>query len=167
MNKKGFTLIELLAVIVIIGLLAILIVPNIISSIKNSKESSYNTLIKNVVTSAQMYYEECEYGNLSDEDRYGDYACSITNDNKITTTLGTLANVGFLKVSDTKIENGKEVKAVLNPKNDNDISSCQIVIEKISEEKIDVNGIKNIKLTYKISGSGTNCPTSTEYEGAE
>lgn len=158
MNKKGFTLIELIAVIVIIGVLGILIVPNLLTAVDNSKEASYNSLIKNIVTSSQTYYEECEYGDLSNIAKYGSYACSI-NSNTITTTLGTLANTGFLNVSDTKEENGKEVKVVLNPKNDNDISSCQVVITK------KVNS-STFKVTYKVTGSGTNCPTTDEYEGA-
>lgn len=165
MNRKGFTLIELLAVIIIIGLLGVLIVPNILNIVEESKEASYNTLIKNIVTSSEMYYEECEYGDLSDTSKYGIYACSISEDT-ITTNLGTIANTGFLKVNDIKEENGKEVKAVLDPRNKKDISSCQIEIQKIKEEITDANGIKNIKVTYKIIGSGTNCPTTEEYEGA-
>lgn len=166
MNRRGFTLIELLAVLVIISLLAVLIAPSILSALDRSRETSYNTLLENVVTSSQSYYEECEYGDLSDTDKYGEYACEITN-NKITTTLGKLANIGILKVNDIKEENGKEVKVVLNPKTNYDISSCQIVIEKITNEIIDSNGVKTPKTTYKITGSGTNCPTTSEYEGAE
>lgn len=166
MNRRGFTLIELLAVIVMIGLLGVIIVPNILKIVDESKESSYNTLIKNIVISSQMYYEECEYGDLSDRDKYESYACSMSG-NIVNTTLGALANTGFLKVSDSKIENGTERKIVVNPKNNNDISDCQLQIEKIKEEVLDENDIKNIKITYRLTSSATNCPTTSEYQGVK
>lgn len=49
MNKKGFTLMELLAVIVILGLLSVLIVPKVVSSIKDSKKKSYEVSVNNLV----------------------------------------------------------------------------------------------------------------------
>lgn len=154
MNRRGFTLIELLAVIVLIGILGVLIIPNALSAVEKGKTSSYNTLIKNIVTSSQMYYEECEYGDLSDG-KYGEYACKI-NSNTITTTLGALANTGFLNVNDTKIENNKEVRVVIDPKTDNDISSCKIKITK------EVSS--NYKVTYKIENNDSNTICPTVYE---
>lgn len=151
MNRRGFTLIELLAVIVLIGLLSIIIVPNALSAIEKGKISSYNTLIKNIVTSSQTYYEECEYGDLSNETKYGIYACEIDR-NTIITTLGALANTGFLKANNTKVEDGKEIRIVVDPLNDNDISLCKIKITK------EVSS--NFKVTYKIENNDTSniCP---------
>ena len=37
MNKKGFTLIELIAVIVMIGLIMVIVVPNILDIVSESK----------------------------------------------------------------------------------------------------------------------------------
>jgi len=48
LNKKGFTLIELLAVIVIMGIVLVLTVPNIIQSINNARLSSLHSLAKSV-----------------------------------------------------------------------------------------------------------------------
>ena len=97
MNKKGFTLIELLAVIVVLGVVLTLAMPSILDSINASRDSSYKILIDNIKTAAETYYQECEYGDLSDESKYGVYACTIDN-NTITTTIGDLANTGILKV---------------------------------------------------------------------
>ena len=165
MNRKGFTLIELLAVIILIALIAVLIVPNIIDTMTKSKESSYQLLVKNIVTSAKTYYEECEYGDLSNTDKYGkNYACQINN-NTITTTLGTLANTGMLTVSDVD-PNNKDKKVVLDPRDTTkDMSACQITITKVKSNIKDDNGITSSKVTYKIeASSGNNCPKTEEYK---
>lgn len=146
------------------GLIAVLVMPSIVDSLNKSKETSYKVLINNIKVAAETYYEECEYGDLSDQDKYGTYVCTINN-NTITTKIGTLANTGFLKVTDTKEVDGKEVKVVLNPKNNVDMSKCEIEIAKVKEEKTDENGIKNIKVTYKVTAqSDSDCPTTEEYE---
>ena len=161
MNRKGFTLIELLAVIILIALIAVLIVPNVLDTMTKSKEASYQMLVKNIVTSAKTYYEECEYGDLSNSTKYGSYACKINN-NTITTTLGTLANTGMLAVSDV---NSKGEKVVLDPRDTKkDISACQITITKVKSNVTDDNGITSSKVTYKVeASSGSNCPTTEEY----
>lgn len=147
MNKKGFTLIELLAVIVLIALIAVLVMPSVLDSFEASKETSYNVLLENIKTAAETYYQECEYGNLSDSTKYGSYACTIKN-NTIYTTIGALANTGILKVSDTK----NDVLVVLDPRDTSkDLNDCQITITKNKETVKDTNGIENIKVTYTIT----------------
>ena len=160
MNRKGFTLIELLAVIIVIALIATIVTPSVIEYVNSAKNTSYNLLIQNTISASKTYYEECEYGNLSNE-KYGSYAC-IINNNTITITLGTLANTGFLSVKDVNSNNKKKV---LNPKNNYDISECNITITKTKNEVTDENGIKNNKVTYTITaGTQNNCPTTEEYQ---
>ena len=154
MDRKGFTLIELLAVIVLIGVLGVLIVPGLLNNVNDAKEASYNTLIKNIITSSEMYYEECEYGDLSDTEKYKSYACKIEN-NSITTTLGTLTNTGFLKTNN--IDEETKLKKVINPINDKDISDCKInIIKKVNPS--------TYKVTYQIVNADTNeiCPNTYE-----
>ena len=153
MNRKGFTLIELLAVIILIALIAVLIVPNIIDTMTKSKEASYQLLVKNIVTSAKTYYEECEYGDLSNRTKYGSYACKINN-NTITTTLSDVD------------PNNKDKKVVLDPRDTTkDMSACQITITKVKSNIKDDNGITSNKVTYKVeASSGNNCPTTEEYK---
>lgn len=154
MNRKGFTLIELLAVIILVALIGVLVMPSVIDTSNKGKQSSYDILIKNIVIASKSYYEECEYGDLSDS-KYGEYACTIDSEKKITITLSALANTGFLSVKDVD-ENNK--KQVLDPKNNNNISNCQITITKNIDEKY--------KVTYTITpNGGTNCPT--EYGSVE
>ena len=163
MNKKGFTLIELLAVIILVALIGVLVMPTVINTTNQTKQKSYDILIKNIVTSAQTYYEECEYGDLSNNTKYGSYACEINN-NTITTTLGTLANTGMLTVSDID-PNNKDKKVVLDPRDTTkDMSACQITITKVKSNIKDDNGITSNNVTYKVeASSGDNCPTTKEY----
>lgn len=141
------------------GLIAVLVMPSIVDSLNKSKETSYKVLINNIKVAAETYYEECEYGDLSDQGKYGDYDCKIETDpnsnNYIEITLSDLANTGFLSVKDVD-ENNK--KQVLDPRNNNNISDCQITITKNIDEKY--------KVTYTITPKGgTNCPT--EYGSVE
>lgn len=52
MKRNGFTLVELLAVIAILGILIIIVLPNVLSSLKESKQklfvTNYQTLFKSV-----------------------------------------------------------------------------------------------------------------------
>ena len=158
MNRKGFTLIELLAVIVLIAIIGIITVPNLLNTVDSSKEASYDILIKNIVTASKTYYEECEYGDLSNKEKYGEYVCIIT-DKTITIKLSDLANTGFLSVSVKDVDENNK-KQVLDPRNNNNISDCQITITK--------NVDASFKVTYKVESASTDddkCPT--EYGSVE
>lgn len=147
MNRKGFTLIELLAVIVLIAILGVMTIPNVTKIATGGKNSSYDLLVKNIKVAAENYYTECEYGDLSNVEKYGGYACQI-DDNTINITLGTLANTGFLSTSERNAE-GKKI--VLDPrKSSEDISACPLAISKT----VDDNG----KVTYILSSSNATCP---------
>ena len=60
LNNKGFTLIEVLAVIAIIAVLGLIAVPNVLSSISTSKESSYKVIVGNIKTASVTLFEEVE-----------------------------------------------------------------------------------------------------------
>ena len=55
MKNKGFTLVEVLAVIVVIGLLMVLTIPNIMKMSRSTKEKAYLTKIDLIETSARQY----------------------------------------------------------------------------------------------------------------
>lgn len=157
MNKKGFTLIELLAVIVVLGVVLLLAMPSILDSINASRDSSYKILIGNIKTAAETYYQECEYGDLSDKNKYGVYACTIINGNTINTKIEALANTGILKVSESD-ENNKLV--VLDPRDTTkNLNSCRIQIIKIVDKD------NKFKVTYQINGSTQDgCPTTKDLQ---
>ncbi len=52
-NRKGFTLVELLAVIVILGVIMLIAVPNVVSMIDRNKKRTYIEDARNMVTMAE------------------------------------------------------------------------------------------------------------------
>ena len=58
MKKNGFTLVELLAVIIVIGLLAIIIIPKIKDTLTDSKKSANEISANSLVRTATNYYLE-------------------------------------------------------------------------------------------------------------
>ena len=151
MNKKGFTLIELLAVIVVIGIVGIIVVPSALNIADKSREASYQILVKNIVTAAENYYQECEYGGLSDE-KYKNYCEKDDKEKRI--TIRGLAELGILNAETVSSDATNKVK---DPRNNQDISECQIGIAK----ETDAFG----KVTYTISASNdSSCPTQADYD---
>ncbi len=57
MNKKGFTLVEILAVIVILGLLAVIAVPSAIGISDNIKKNMYCDKVDMLLTDAERWGE--------------------------------------------------------------------------------------------------------------
>ena len=55
MSKKGFTLVEVLAVIILLGLIAVIIIPNYNKSIEKSKKQSFEQSLNGLVRSIENY----------------------------------------------------------------------------------------------------------------
>ena len=55
--QKGFTLVELLAILVVLGIITIIAVPNVIKTNQKSVENDYNEFKKTVENAAEIYVE--------------------------------------------------------------------------------------------------------------
>ena len=54
-NKKGFTLVEILGVMVLLGLIALIIIPLVDKHIVEAREKAYQTQINNIILGAKSW----------------------------------------------------------------------------------------------------------------
>ena len=95
--KKGFTLIELLAVLVIIGVITLVTVPNIINTNKKSVDNDYKEFKQTVKNATETYVE------LRPE-----FKEKINGSTEI--TLKDVAEAGLLNKNMINPKTGKEIK---------------------------------------------------------
>mgnify|MGYP003508521194 FL=1 len=70
MNKKGFTMVELLAVLILLGVLAIIAIPAINSTINSSKEKAKTVQKEIIIKAAHSYVAENRNDIAMDEATY-------------------------------------------------------------------------------------------------
>ena len=153
MNRKGFTLVELLAALVILGILVSIGGVAITATINGSKEKNYETLVANVKSAVESYYQECKYGlNAEKKENGGQY---LPSDCLSKTTLGNLVTYGYLNYNGKKNSDDKNYNILINPKTDDNITNCTVTYSVD-----DING----KMTLTSSGDAK-CPTTKHYQG--
>ena len=101
--KKGFTLVELLAVIVILGIIAIIAVPTIYNLITDSREKLYNEQVFQIENAAKKWAVE----NISDD--------GTNDENHFVTdvSINDLIDTGFLENRD-----------IIDPRDNSTMNGC-------------------------------------------
>ena len=113
MNKKGFTLVELLVVIMILGLIFGIAIPNIYDASNRTKIKTLSAKIKNIEKSAILYAQD-EIDDFSE-------TCTI-NDNSFV----------CIEISVQDLVNSKyfDSNNITNPVNNESLINCKIQIYK-------------------------------------
>ena len=127
MNKNGFTLVELIAVIVILGLLALIANSSVVNVVKNSKSDLYNTQLKLIESAAESW------GNDNLDKLPNDGECKYL-------TLANLKNYGLME------------EEIINPKTNKEFSDNLYI--KINSK---VNSSGMLKTTYKVDDNINGC----------
>ncbi len=110
-NKNGFTMVELLGIITIIGVLLIMTVPSLTSTLKNSTQKEYDDFIDNLLIAAETYVE-------SNRDSYK--------------SLDSPGGRALISIQ-TLIDNDLIDKVVIDPKTDEEIPTYY-TITAVKEE---------------------------------
>ena len=99
MNKKGFTLIELMIVVAIIGILALIAIPNFISLRARAYNASSRSAGRNAKLSQEVWFNEAG-GDISGgyTDQLSDllsFDKNLTDDTDVTFIFGDCNTVGY------------------------------------------------------------------------
>ncbi len=105
MKKNGFTLLELLGVIVLLGVVALLVATLSNRTLKESKESLYETQ-KETIISAAKKWTIANNEELPMSEAEGEYRLSV----------GTLAEDGYIDSNE-----------IIDPKTNKEIDACIII----------------------------------------
>lgn len=94
MRQKGFTLIELLIVISIIGVLAAVLVPNLLSARDRSHDVAALSCAKELITQAEFYIiDHDSYEGFDGTGPYEARSCGGETINNFTVDITTVTNV--------------------------------------------------------------------------
>lgn len=127
--KKGFTLIELLIIIALFGILALLIVPNVLNTFSSNKTSLSDIQKKQIEEAVKMYVNDHCVNKISSE-----YDCAFNTiyDNEtgiIKVTSGSITLMDFLEngyLDSELIKNNCDETKLIKIKSNGDIDLSEI-----------------------------------------
>ena len=95
MKKKGFTLIELLAVILILGIIALIAIPTVTNIIKESKRGAFKATVQNVMNAVET---QCQLEQMRGEELTTSYSFTNGEVDKELNVKGDLPKSGTITV---------------------------------------------------------------------
>ena len=130
MKKRGFTLVELLAVIVILGVIALIAVPLVFSSINSSKEGLYERQIDQLIQAGK------NWGSKNNQELPKEIGDQVFLDPK------DLAQLGFI-----------DAEEILDPRTGEQIKGCVVVTkdERQYNYTFEEENCENVEGSYLIT----------------
>jgi prepilin-type N-terminal cleavage/methylation domain-containing protein len=143
MNEKGFTLIELLAVILVLGIIAVIAVPTVSNLIEQSKKNAFETGINNVVSAIE---NECQVQHMEGDPLTTNYTFSAAGVSPSLDIKGKLPTGGSVIVDN-------ECKVALSVTNGKFVASKSTLEDKVTVASGSVAG--DPPVTYNVYANGT------------
>lgn len=123
-KEKGFTLIELLGVIIILGAISLIVVPQILSIIEKSNKSTFEESVRSVIRTAENEYTLQGFENWPEE------GIDITSSNLDIKQINTFISGTIIKDSNNKVS----VSNLTNGKYCANGTKSSLVVEKNTNE---------------------------------
>lgn len=96
-NQKGFSLIELLIVVVIIGIIAAIAIPNLLASRRSANEGSAISALRTIHGAQMTYASTYGGGNYAGNTAFADTSglTTLANNNLVDSSLGSGTKSGY------------------------------------------------------------------------
>jgi len=150
-NKKGFSLVEMIAVLIILGVVALITLPNIIGIGKKSKQQLYEVQIKTLKDSSNILLSEYIQ------------TLSLQNNESITFELKLLKDMDILnqEFKNPLTDNYFSDNSLITLTNNNDIFATTLFLEDTSTYSETIK-YKNHIILLKGTGISENSSTTLE-----
>ena len=156
--KKGFTLIELLAVILILGIIALIAIPTVNKILSEAREGAFRTSSDNIINSIE---EECQTSLIKGETPILSYTFSKGKPSSKLNVKGTMPDDGyvfldrncsitnfFLKDQNNVYSNGEDIRNeyMLMASTEENTSIFKTIYPTFYDHIVSVNFINNLNI---------------------